>query len=131
MAAIANPAPVGPSRAQDDLRTITVHLTPYAPGCRTYEVSSPRRWRTYEASSPEHVMRSVLTRLKRRPDQVRVRTEDPPLDCIELLAEVDDYGFIPVADIMVGMSEADVNATLSALDRQGWRPAEVIETPFA
>ncbi len=120
-----------PSAVEDTPRIITVHLTPYAPGCRTYPVDSPRRWRTYTESTPEQAMRSVLARLKRAPDQVRVRTEDPPLDCIELMASVEDYGFIPVADIMVGLSVAEVSTILASLDRQGWRPAEVIETPFA
>ena len=41
---------------------ISVHLTPFAPGCERLRIDDSRRWRTFYGRTVDQVLRSTLTR---------------------------------------------------------------------
>ena len=50
---------------------ISVHLTPFAPGCERLRIDDSRRWRTFYGRTVDQVLRSTLTRLKLNPRDCR------------------------------------------------------------
>jgi hypothetical protein len=109
---------------------IQVHLTPYAPGCRDLATSHPKRWATFVGRPPARVIRALLTRLRRAPGDVRVRTDDPPLVVgdwadVDLMAEVDGVA-VPVATICRGVTGAQAADILADLAKAGWRPRDIL-----
>ncbi len=109
---------------------ISVHLTPFAPGCRDMAIDNPKRWRTFYGRSVEQATRSVLTRLNLRPGAVRVSIE--PSGDVNMLAtppaELDGMRstasgqLVPFATFWDGVTSAELEATLSSLAAQDWVP---------
>ena len=54
---------------------ISVHLTPFAPGCERLRIDDSRRWRTFYGRTVDQVLRSTLTRLKLNPRDCRAAQE--------------------------------------------------------
>jgi hypothetical protein len=101
------------------IRTVIVHLTPFAPGCGGHSVGDRRRNRTFWQRPPVRVMRSVLSRLQREPHQVVV-FEHPSGD-VDLHARVEPFGDVPVASFWEGLTADEARAallTLAATERK-------------
>lgn len=109
---------------------ISVHLTPFAPGCRDMAIDNPKRWRTFYGRTVDQAVRSVLTRLHLKPGAVRVAIE--PGGDVNIVAtapaELDGMKstaagqLVPFATFWDGASKAEVEAALVALTNQGWIP---------
>ncbi len=108
---------------------VLVHLTEYAPRCAKLPLGHPDRWRRYRNNTPEQIVRALLGRLERKPSQVRVRDEDPPIGEVDIMAEVRGIGPAPVATLQ-GVTAEEATEVLDRLAAQGWVPASLPENPF-
>lgn len=110
-----------PALAPDAARWITVVLTAHVDGCLGLPVRDPGRLRHFHAAPPAAVVRAVLTRLGRAPDDVDVAQwgDDPAL-----FGAVDGCdGPRPLACFWAGADAEDLTRAIDGLRAVRWRPA--------
>ncbi len=112
---------VDDTRAARTQRYARIHLTFCARGCEQLPPEHPGRNRVFWGQPEIQVLRAVLTRLQLSPGQVRVRTEDPPLHEVHLMAEIDGLD-CPVASLCEGFTPELATELLHQLEAQGWFP---------
>jgi hypothetical protein len=132
-ASAARMPPNGRAASDADLerrRDIGVHLTGFAPGCEKIGMHDPRRWKTFYARQPGPVVRALLERLGRRPQDVEAHLEANGDLCVTGQAPPEVAGFLssapgePIVLAMVweGLSLPEWTACRDALIRLGWTP---------
>jgi hypothetical protein len=103
------------------IRTVGVHLTPFAPGVAGLAIDNPKRWRTFYGTTPEKVLRSTLARLRLAPGAVQLAVS--AAGDLDLLAEHEQaLESVPHAVFWDGLPEAEARAALEALRARGWTP---------
>lgn len=114
---------------------ISVHLTPYAPGCSGLPIQHPRRWKTFWGQPRGEVVRKTLDRIRLAPGAARAERQGREDVCLlgpvpaERLAQAEagQMEMVPFAIFFDGLSAADLSAELAALQAQGWRPQALAE----
>lgn len=111
---------------------ISLHLTPFAPGCQTLAIDNPRRWRTFYGRPVMQVVKAVLARLNLTPTAVRAGPGAGPGD-VDLLAlppahldgalSTPQGALVPYATFWDGLTLADLESAIAELTAQGWKPA--------
>lgn len=112
------------------IRTVGVHLTPFAPHCEGLSVENRKRWAVLHGVSPERAVRATLKRLNRSPRAVRLQAFDTGVDVLSrptvaTLHKVADaeQDFAPFAHFTDGLTLAEAQAALDALIASGWEPS--------
>lgn len=117
------------------IRTVGVHLTPFAPGARELPLDHPRRWHVFYGVSPSQVLRATLKRLRQSPRALTAALETAPdLDGrvdVSLMGHVPaehlrqlsgDPEHVPFAIFYDGLSLAETAEALAQLVAAGWEP---------
>jgi hypothetical protein len=111
------------------IRTVEVHLTPFAPGVRELPLHHPRRWATFYGVSPAQAVRTTLKRLNQSPRHLTAAVETPgdvslqgavPPELLRLLSG--DPERVPFAVFTAGLTLAEVEAALAGLVAARWEP---------
>jgi len=118
------------------IRTVSVHLTPFAPGARDLPLHHERRWKTFYGVSPGQVVRATLKRLRQSPRAMTATQETPP-DLqgggdVSLMGRVPPEMIrqlstergepVPFAIFYDGLTVAEVQDALDQLVAAGWEP---------
>jgi len=124
-------APAGASAARAPSQPISVHLTPFAPGCAGAPIHDARRWRTFYGKTPDEVLRATLKRIRRAPGAVRAKAENGDVLLLadvapEVLRQLTDAPTeaVPFAVFWDGLTLDQVRAGLGDLAARGWVPLE-------
>lgn len=111
------------------IRSVGVHLTPFAPHCEGLSVDNPRRWAVLRGVSPERALRATLKRINRAPAAVRLAAFDTGVDVlarptVATLHKVADaeQDLAPFAHFTDGLTLSEAQAALDALKTAGWEP---------
>lgn len=131
MSVAARQDPASAARSAPAVRSISVHLTPYAIGCNNLAHDDDRRWKTWWNLPALDVVRKVLARLRLKPGQIRAARQvngDIALslaDQSEILIEGDPANDdpAPLALLYGDLTLGDVEAALRDLHRRGWIPS--------
>lgn len=117
------------------IRTVGVHLTPFAPGVKTLPLDHPKRWRVFYGVTPSKIVRTTLKRLGlparlARPGRevngdVELLAPVPPEE-LRLLSGLDGE-LAPFAVFWDGLTLSELTETLDALSAAGWEPPPPIE----
>lgn len=124
------------------IRTVGVHLTEFAPGCRGKRLQHPDRWRTFYGVTPAKMLRTVLRKLQLPPGALTVAghvngdvdllIQVKPEDLRLVSTEADRVERAPIAVFWDGLTEAEVQGALDQLAAAGWTPpAPITELPEA
>lgn len=108
---------------------ISVHLTPFAPGCADLRIDDRRRWRTFYGRTVEAVLRSTLTRLALVPTECRAAQEGNdtallapvPPEVLKLVSSRPGE-IVPHALFWDGVTADQLRGALDTLADAGWRP---------
>ncbi|MBW8815565.1 MAG: hypothetical protein JF588_19260 [Caulobacterales bacterium] len=112
------------------IRTVAVHLTPFAPGCEGLAIANPKRWATLYGRTPLGAVKATLKRINRPPRAVAIAAGPAPGD-VDLLArptvaqlgKASDGEAVPFATFHHGLTLVEVRAALAALVAEDWAPA--------
>lgn len=118
------------------IRTVGVHLTPFAPGARLLAINSPKRWAVLYGYTPERALKATLKRLGRSPRSMSVAMDAPgdvslmgpvaPAD-LGLISALPDER-VPFAIFHEGLTETEAAQALAALAAAGWEPPPATST---
>lgn len=120
------------------IRTVAVHLTPFAPGIGTLALQHPRRWATLYGKSPLQAVRATCARIRQSPRDLVVDTAAQAAGDVALMGQVppelarlvSDAAAtrVPFAIFWDGITAAEVTDALAALVTAGWTPPAPLST---
>lgn len=107
---------------------ISVHLTPFAPGCAALPIDDRRRWKTFYGRTVEQALRAVLTRLGLPASACAVAQEGPQEVALLVPAAVERVADVamPHALFWDGATLDQLAGALAGLTAQGWKPAAAL-----
>jgi hypothetical protein len=110
---------------------ISVHLTPFAPGCAALPIGDRRRWKTFYGRTVEQALRSVLTRLALPASACAVAQEGPQEIALLAPSDVERVRDVaaPHALFWDGVTLDQARTALAALTASGWKPPAAIPNP--
>jgi hypothetical protein len=114
------------------IRTVAVHLTPFAPGCRSLPLNDRKRWATLWGVTPVRAVKATCKRLNQSPRNLTVDTAAQAAGDVALMGAVPPELLelvsarrserVPFAIYWDGLTAAEIQEALAALVAAGWEP---------